>query len=135
MTPRIVRTKGVCGGSQRLSGTRLDVEFFRSCWASGMTDEDILREYGDNYEPGFLKRGIEVVREWCGRSPRYSVRLGRERIDNEDEFECRRCLRLTPAIDGSDADEIDPHGDLCSECWCHIERFARRRVVPEGKRV
>jgi hypothetical protein len=65
---------------------------------------------------------------------RYSVRLGRERIDEEHCFECRRCLRMTGAIDGGDRDQIDVHGDLCSECWCHIRRIADRDFTAAGER-
>lgn len=60
------------------------------------------------------------------RSPRYSIRLGRERIDDENHFECRRCLRVTRAGDGGSDDAYDPHGDLCSECWCHVRDNADR---------
>lgn len=59
-------------------------------------------------------------------SPSYSVRLGRERIDDENHFECRRCLRVTRACDGGSDDAYDPHGDLCSVCWCHVRDNADR---------
>ncbi len=68
-------------------------------------------------------------------SPSYSVRLGRERIDNENHFECRRCLRETSARDGSAGDAIDVHGDLCSECWHHIRDNADRYFSLLGERL
>lgn len=68
------------------------------------------------------------------RGPRFSVRLGRDRVDTEEHFECRRCLRLTPAEEGSGDDEIDPHGDLCGDCWFHIKRNADREFSTLGER-
>lgn len=58
------------------------------------------------------------------KRPRFSARLGRRRLDDEYGFECRRCLRETPTSEGSGSDSIAPHGDLCDECWCVVERAA-----------
>lgn len=69
------------------------------------------------------------------QTPRYSVRLGRERIDVGYCFECRRCLRETAARDDSCGDAIDVHSDLCSECWLHIRESADRFFSLVGERI
>lgn len=43
--PRIVSTPGICGGRPRIRGTRVRVVDVIDMLASGMTEEDIVRDY------------------------------------------------------------------------------------------
>ncbi len=88
--PRIVSTPDTCGGRPRLDGTRLGVDFFKTCWKSGMTDQDILDEYGENYPPGFLAAGIVAVREWL-------FEIGNPRRDREEVERLRKSVGLRVA--------------------------------------
>ncbi len=42
---RIVSTKGILGGSPRIAGTRIGVDFLLELLASGMSTDEIIKEY------------------------------------------------------------------------------------------
>lgn len=53
---RIISSRGVLGGKLRIAGTRIGVDFLLELMASGMTTNEILKEY-----PHLSKQDIQAV--------------------------------------------------------------------------
>jgi uncharacterized protein (DUF433 family) len=60
--PRIVSTMGTCGGRPRIRGTRVRVVDVLDMLASGMTEEEIVRDY-----PYISREDIEACLHYVRR--------------------------------------------------------------------
>ena len=68
IAPRVVHTKGVCGGRARLDGTRITVWVLESLWQQGASVEEIVESY-----PFLTPAHVECALDWAD--------------DHEDEIE------------------------------------------------
>lgn len=58
--PRVVRTRGVCGGRARLDGTRIAVWVLASLWQQGASVQEIVESY-----PFLTPAHVECALDWA----------------------------------------------------------------------